>query len=47
MTNLAVIENKISAVKKYLKILEEYKKYSVKKLETDINLRGAAVFSLR
>jgi len=42
MTNLAVIENKISAVKKYLKILEEYKKYSVKKLETDINLRGAA-----
>jgi len=41
MTNLTVVENKISAVKKYLKILEEYKKYSVKELETDINIKGA------
>lgn len=41
MTNLTVVENKISAVKKYLKILEAYKKYSAKQLETDINLKGA------
>ena len=41
MTNINVIENRISAVKKYLKILEEYKHYSQKEIEDDINLRGA------
>jgi len=41
MTNLNVIENKISAVKKYLKILENYKQYSQKELVDDLNLRGA------
>ncbi len=41
MTNLTVIENRISAVKKYLKILERYKKYSAKEIEEDIDIRGA------
>jgi len=41
MTSISVIENKISAVKKYLKILSEYKKYSQKKIEGDLNIRGA------
>ncbi len=41
MTKLAVIENKISAVKKYLKILENYQKYSKEEIEKDLTLRGA------
>lgn len=41
MTNLFVLENKISSAKKYLKILENYKKYSRKEIEEDINIRGA------
>lgn len=41
MTNLAVIENKISSVKKYLKILDRYKKYSKKEIEGSIDIRGA------
>lgn len=41
MTNLVVIENKISAIRKYLKILERYKKYSRKNIEEDIDIRGA------
>lgn len=41
MTDLKVIENKISSVKKYLKIVEEYKKYSQKEIESDLTLRGA------
>jgi len=41
MTNLMIIENKISAVKKYLHILDGYKNYSRKKIEEDINIRGA------
>ncbi|OGC48021.1 MAG: hypothetical protein A3A94_00120 [Candidatus Portnoybacteria bacterium RIFCSPLOWO2_01_FULL_43_11] len=41
MTKLAVIENKISAVKKYLKILDGYKKHSRKEIENDLNIRGA------
>lgn len=36
MTNLSVIENKISAIKKYLKILERYQKYSQKEITDDI-----------
>lgn len=42
MTNLTVIENKISAVKKYLKILARYKKYSVAELTGNTDLKGAA-----
>ncbi len=41
MTNFATVENKISAVKKYLKILENYKKYSVEEIKKDITLKGA------
>ena len=41
MTNLAVIENKISAVKKYLKILARYQKYTRRELEMDIDIKGA------
>ena len=41
MTNFSVIENKISSVKKYLDILQNYKKYSRKEIEDDFNIRGA------
>lgn len=41
MTNVNVIETKISSIQKYLKILAEYKKYSQKEIETDLNLKGA------
>jgi len=41
MTNFVVIENKISAIKKYLKILERYKKYSREEIEEDVDIRGA------
>ncbi len=41
MTNAIVIENKISSVKKYLKILGRYKKYSQKEIEDNIDIKGA------
>lgn len=41
MTNFTTVENKISDVKKYLKILENYKKYSVEEIKKDITLKGA------
>ncbi|MEW5907670.1 MAG: DUF86 domain-containing protein [Patescibacteria group bacterium] len=41
MTNLSIIENKISAIQKYLKILEGYQKYSRKEIEENIDIRGA------
>lgn len=41
MTNLSVIENKISAIKKYLKILERYQKYSQKEITDDVDIKGA------
>lgn len=41
MTTANVIENKISSIQKYLKILEGYKKYSRKELEDDLNIKGA------
>lgn len=41
MTNLSVIENKISSVKKYLGIIERYKKYSRKEIEDNIDIKGA------
>lgn len=42
MSNLTVIENKISSIQKYLKILERYKIYSRKEIENNIDIRGAA-----
>ena len=41
MTNQSVIENKISAIRKYLNILERYKKYSRQEIEQDVDIRGA------
>lgn len=41
MSNMAVIENKISSIKKYLKILDGYKKYSREDIENDLNIKGA------
>ena len=41
MTNLTVIENKISAVRNYLKILGRYKKYTQKEIENNLDLKGA------
>lgn len=41
MTNFAVIENKISSIKKYLKILERYQRYSVQEIEKNVDIRGA------
>lgn len=41
MTHLAVIENKISSIKKYLKILDHFKKYSKRSIREDIIIRGS------
>jgi uncharacterized protein YutE (UPF0331/DUF86 family) len=41
MTHYAIIENKISHVRKYLKILERYQKQTQKEIETHVDLRGA------
>jgi len=41
MSSQKIIENKISAVKKYLKITERYNKYSAKEIEQDVDIRGA------
>ena len=41
MTNLHVIENKASAVRKYLALLDIYKGRSQEEIESDATLRGA------
>lgn len=41
MTTIETIENRISAARKYLKILDNFKKYSRRKLEDDLTIRGA------
>ncbi|TAN44520.1 MAG: DUF86 domain-containing protein [Nitrospirae bacterium] len=41
MSSIKVIENKISSVKKYLKIILRYKKYKKEELERNIDIRGA------
>jgi uncharacterized protein YutE (UPF0331/DUF86 family) len=41
MTNLDVIENSISKVRKYLSILNAYKKYKVEEIIKDLTLKGA------
>lgn len=41
MSNLQVIENRVSSIKKYLKILEDYKKYSLDLIINDLNIRGS------
>lgn len=41
MTNISVLENKISEIQKNLKILESYQKIDRKKIMADFNLKGA------
>ena len=41
MSNRAIIENKISHIRKYLRILDGYQKYSRKEIEGNIDLKGA------
>jgi|SRR3989344_6988754 len=41
MTNVAVIENKISAARKYLATLAAYQQYPRKEIEADMTIRGA------
>ena len=41
MTNFSVVENKISSVKKYLTILQNFKKYTRKEIKNDLNIKGA------
>lgn len=41
MTNLNIIENKISAIRKYLAILKNYQKLSRSTIGKDVTLRGA------
>ncbi len=41
MTELAAIENKISAIRKYLKILERYQALSQEEIENNVDRRGA------
>jgi uncharacterized protein YutE (UPF0331/DUF86 family) len=41
MTDLSVVENKLSSIKKYLSILDNFKRYSRDSLENDLIIRGA------
>jgi len=41
MTAIAVIENKISLVKKYLKTLERYRKLDIEEILSDVDKKGA------
>lgn len=41
MTNFSTIENKITSIKKYLKILDNYKKYSRDEIENKFDIRGS------
>lgn len=41
MTNLNIIENKISSARKYLKILERYKKYTADEIKNNPDVGGA------
>lgn len=41
MSNLNVIETKISHIKKYLKLLDRYKKFSPEEIEQNPDLKGA------
>lgn len=41
MTNIQIIENKISSIKKYLKLLGIYKKYSFEEIRDDVTVNGA------
>lgn len=46
MTNLYIIENKIEAIKKNLKLLKEFRKYSAEVLKSETILNGAVKWYL-
>lgn len=41
MTGIHVIENKISSIRRYLEILDSYRKFTLDQLKSDVTLRGA------
>jgi uncharacterized protein YutE (UPF0331/DUF86 family) len=41
MTTISIIENKISAIRKYLKILERYQKMPFSQILSDVDKKGA------
>ncbi len=41
MSNISVVESKISSIKKYLKLLERYKKYEQREIEENPDFKGA------
>lgn len=41
MTNIGILENKISTVKKYLTLVERYADVDIKKLAKDFDIKGA------
>ena len=41
MTTIEIVENKISSVKRYLKLCQRYQKFSQQEIESSIDLRGA------
>ena len=41
MATISVVENKISSVKKYLKILEDYRRISIEDILNNIDKKGA------
>ena len=41
MSNISVVESKISSIRKYLKLLERYKRYERHELENNPDLKGA------
>lgn len=41
MTTISTLENKITSVRKYLKTLDRYKKYSEEEIINNIDLKGA------
>jgi uncharacterized protein YutE (UPF0331/DUF86 family) len=40
MTNIKIVENKISSVRKYITYCQAYLKYSQEEIEKDVNIRG-------
>lgn len=46
MSNIKIINNKISQVKKFLKYAERYQKHSIQKIEEDIDIKLAVERSL-
>lgn len=41
MSNISVVEAKVSSIRKYLKLLERYRKYSQDEIESNPDLKGA------